>query len=199
MSKQQREEVGKLTKIYKKVAATTVAVPPIVTGKIGASPEIYEFIDPEQAEGMVIAFSGSAMQMTYRTQPVNRENLLAVLRNAYKLSENGAIELPFLFAQPDAVCSAFLISQEKSLFRIESSTCWLEDVTVKDKSELSYITGALGQQEILCKGKNVQPIIKSVNQEKIAVQTLPLNNGMKILVSTFEPGTKVTISIQSGK
>ncbi|NOZ63250.1 MAG: hypothetical protein GXO74_16475 [Calditrichaeota bacterium] len=193
MRPQQRKEVGELVNTYKKVANTTVSVQPRVTGEIGSSPEIYEIIDTEKAEGMVIGFSGSAMKITYRTRPVNRENFLAVLRQAYSLNENGSLQLPLLFPQADAVCSAFILSQKHSGFCIESSTCWLKDVNIPGDKKLIYVNGAPGRQEIVWRDKKINPLVKTANGKTIEFKIVAQGKSKKLVVATPEAGTKVVV------
>jgi len=148
MKPEDRRRVGEEIRLFKRVAPVTVATPPRVIGSVGASPEIYEFLPPHRATGMVVAFSGKALKMNYQTAPVLRTHFFCVLRNAYKLAENNRIQLPLLLPQPDATCEAFILENPFRTYRIESSSCWLRDARAESAGSFWFVNGAPGEQTV---------------------------------------------------
>jgi hypothetical protein len=143
MRGQERKAVGKIIKCYKTVAPTVVAVRPKVTGIIGSSPEIYEFVNTNKAEGQIIAFSGSVAKQTYYTKPIDKTNFLGVLRHGYEL-KNDRLRFDFEFTEPDSVRQAFILGQNMFGARIEKTTCWLREIKVENDSVLKINNGAQG-------------------------------------------------------
>ncbi|MFQ5750935.1 MAG: alpha-galactosidase, partial [bacterium] len=195
MSFDDRERVGEVVKLFKKVAPTVVATRPRVTGLIGSSPEIYEFINPEKAEGSVIAFSGSALQMVYKTQRVNQKNLFCVLRNAYALTEDGSIDLTFLFPQPDATCEAFVLSNSQFAARIASSTCWLKSAQVTGGNSITYVNGAPGHQQVIWPKHLGKPNVYSSDPSSIRIQIKSIGGDYRIVIA--EMLAEISIQILS--
>ena len=156
-----RANAGEVVRQYMKVAKSVVSTRPIVTGKIGSSPEIYEFIDPQRSEGQVIAFSGSAMRTQYKTRSLAKQEFFCALRNAYKFDTDGSLLLEFVFPQPDATNEVFVLSNGQVNARIESSTCWLKDAWTVGSNSFGYINGAPGTQVIFWPGTLGEPAIES--------------------------------------
>ncbi len=142
MSKRQRQNVGDILRAYKKTAGTVTAVRPHVSGTVGASPEIFEILDPVKSEGEVVAFSGAAGRHTFRSREIDPQRFLGVLRHAYELKHN-RLEFLFEFTEPDAVRPAFILGRNRFGARVVRSTCWLEDISIKD-GVLTVRNGAPG-------------------------------------------------------
>ncbi len=134
---------------YKQIAASVVAIRPKVTGSIGSSPEIWEFIDDHNAQGQVIAFSGAVMRYTYHTAPINRDRFLGIIGHAYQLLEDNRLEFNFEFTEPDSVRSAFILGNNTSGLWIKSATCWIKNLFFKSQTTLLVQNGAPGRI-ILC-------------------------------------------------
>jgi hypothetical protein len=143
MRGQERKTVGENIKCYKTVAPTVVATRPKVTGAIGSSPEIYEFVDANKAEGQIIAFSASVIKQTYHTKAINKTGFLGALRHGYEL-ENCRLKFDFEFTEPDSVRQAFILGQNTFGARIEKSTCWLKEIKAENDSVLKIRNGAPG-------------------------------------------------------
>ncbi len=143
MNNIERQNVKEIIECYKAVAPTVVATRPRITGAVGSSPEIYEFVDSDKAQGQIIAFSSSVVKKTYYTKPINQTNLLGVLHHGYEL-ENGQLKFAFEFTEPDSVRQAFILGQNTFGARIEKSTCWLKKIKVENDSVLKIRNGAPG-------------------------------------------------------
>lgn len=198
MDIQERSRVGDIVRLYKRVAPSVVSTRPRVTGSVGASPEIYEFIDPQKSEGMVVAFSGSALQMTYRTQPIATDAVTCILRNAFAILDDGSVELPLLFPQPDATCEVFIISEPDFSGRIIRSTCWLKDAVVTGYDTISFVNGAQGVQEIFWAGHAGKPEVKSENMNDITVHIKQSGKDWRIIIEEKRPGIKIIVSSSNG-
>ncbi|HEX9970484.1 MAG TPA: alpha-galactosidase [bacterium] len=193
MTSVERERVGEVVYIFKKIAQTIVSARPRVTGTIGSSPEIYEFLDPQKSEGAIFAFSGSALQFLYRTSPIDPGNFLCVLRNAYSLQDDGTINLPLHFPQPDATCAAFILSNHKLQARIESSTCWLKEAEIEEENSLIFINGAPGMQQIFWSEYLGKPIVQSNNPDQVRIQVKLVDRDYLITVEELYPEIKIEI------
>ncbi len=196
MESSERKSVGEIVRQYKRVAPSVVSSRPFVTGKIGASPEIYEFLDTVKSEGQVIAFSGSAMKTTYRTKPLDKRKFFCALRNAYLLEQDGSLLLSFIFPQPDGSNEVFIIADEELSARIESSTCWLKDAWVDGPSSFGFVNGAPGSQVIFWPGMLGQPIIESSNKENTKIQINNAGKDYRILIEEKLPDMDIQVSGQ---
>jgi alpha-galactosidase len=193
MTSEERERIGEVINIYKNVSNTVVSTRPIVSGKVGASPEIYEFIDPQKSEGQVVAFSGSALNTTYTTQPIDSANFFCVLRNAFILEKDGSINLRLLFPQPDATCEAFVISAQIPA-RIKSSTCWLKSAEVTGDKSFTFVNGAPGQQYIIWPEILGEPKIITSDEKNTKTQIQHIGNEYQILIEESIPEVQVIVS-----
>lgn len=145
MSKKDRETVGKTLKKAKMVLPYITGKPLVMTGRIGASPEMYEQIDCQNAFGQVVGFSGSTRNYIHKSK-INVENLLCVLNQSYRLKENNLI-FDFQFAIPDDTREAFIIGNKGKDISILESTGWIDDVQLEDK-QLIIILGAVSDLKI---------------------------------------------------
>ncbi len=160
MKPPEREAVAQLVNYYKTVAHAVLSTRPKVTGIIGSSPEIYEFVNSEKAEGQIIAYSASVTKHSYLTKPIKRENLLGVLRHGYEL-ENDKLKFDLEFTEPDSVRQAFILGQNKFGARIEKSTCWLKEIKIENNSALKIVNGAPGTITIVWPKKLGEPIVET--------------------------------------
>ncbi len=192
MSSEERERVGEVVQLFKKVAPSIVSTRPLVTGSIGSSPEVYEFIDSQKSEGAVIAFSGSALQINYRTQPINIQNFFCVLRNAYTLEEEGSLNLALLFPQPDAACETFVLSNSEFSGHIESSTCWLKSAKVTGQKSFTFTNGAPGRQQVVWPIELGKPGVHSSAPEHVKYKIELMDDKYKIVIEE----TQALIEIQ---
>ncbi len=140
-----REWIGAQVAKAKRVLPDLTGVMPNVLGRVGDSPEIYELINEETGAGMVIGFSGSAMNYEHQAA-VPAESVLGVLNHAYSI-QNNEISIPFDFPMPESTREAFIIPNQDAGVTIQSSTCWLDELSWKD-DRLTWQTGAAGKQMI---------------------------------------------------
>lgn len=174
MAPDERQNVREIISRYKRVAVTVVTVRPRVNGTIGSSPEIYEFIDSQKAEGQVIAFSGSICREKYLTQKIRPTQLLGVLNHAFRLVDS-KLQFDFEFTEPESARAAFVIGQNDFGARIEASTCWLRDIRIPD-SELVIQNGAPGEVTLFWPERLGQPEITGVSDFKLT----PVAKGVQV-------------------
>ena len=152
MDDAERKACGQFFKNYKRISRTAAAVRPRVTGKIGSSPEIYEQIDPDSAEGQIIAFSGSIMSQTFQTRRIKTAKFLGVLGHAFHMPgifsnptmSESRLEFSFDFTEPDAALHAFILGGNTLGAFVGRSTCWLQNIEIANDSTLLIGTGAAG-------------------------------------------------------
>jgi len=163
MTKTDRETVGKTLEKAKMVLPYIAGKPLVMTGRIGASSEMYEQIDYQNAFGQVIGFSGSTSIYSHNIN-INSENLLCVLNQSYRLKENN-LNFEFQFAIPDDTREVFIIGNKGRNVSILESSGWIDDVQL-DKNELSISLGATSNLKIKvpATAKNIQ-----VNSDKFTI------------------------------
>lgn len=163
MSKKDRQTVGKTLKKAKMVLPYITGKPLVMTGRIGASPEMYEQVDYQNAFGQVIGFSGSTRNYLHKSK-INSENLLCVLNQTYKLKENNLM-FDFQFTIPDDTREAFIIGNKGKNISILESTGWIDDVQLEDK-QLTITLGAVSNLKIKMPetAKNIK-----INNAKITI------------------------------
>jgi hypothetical protein len=163
MSKNDRETVGKTLKKAKMVLPFITGKPLVITGRIGASPEMYDQIDYQNAFGQVIGFSGSTRNYLHKIK-INSENLLCVLNQSYRLKENN-LNFDFQFTIPDDTREAFIIGNKGRNISILESTGWIDDVQLEENN-LIISLGATSNLKIKMPetAKNIQ-----VNTDKFTI------------------------------
>ncbi len=134
MREDQRQMVYSTVSKSKRVLPHIYSLPTQVQGRIGSSPEIYTCINPDNAYGQVIAFSGSALAYNNRVT-VNVKHFLGVLNHAYSLSGN-TLNIPFQFAMPDDSREVFILSNDGTGISILSSSGWIDNIQLCSKSLL---------------------------------------------------------------
>ena len=144
MNDAQRLRVGQMVAKSKRVLPFIQSIPLEVHGAIGASPEVYQQIDAENAVGQVIAFSGSACQSAFEVS-LNTDKCLGVLNHSYRL-KNGKLHFQFQFNRPDDTREAFILNNEGTGISIISYTGWLNDLRLHvDKKQLIISPGNKGE------------------------------------------------------
>jgi hypothetical protein len=163
MTKSDRETVGKTLKKAKMVLPYITGKPLVMTGRIGASPEMYNQIDVQNAFGQVIGFSGSIRNYLHKVK-INSENLLCVLNQSYRLKEN-MLNFDFQFSIPDDTRELFIIGNKRRGISILESTGWIDDVQLEE-NKLIITLGATSNLKIKvpATAKNIQ-----VNTEKFTI------------------------------
>jgi hypothetical protein len=187
------DRTGRLVALSKRVLRDVAALPPTVSGGVGASPEIYELVDREKAVGQVIAFSGSALHADYVIPGVRTSNLLAVLRNAYAI-RNDSLLLPLTFPMPEASREAFILPNGGSGISVTSSTSWIEDVRLMGSDTLIIVPGAAGTHLIEWDPRLGTPDVKPGNQIQQVVVPGPAGGPFRITVTSARPRMEITIT-----
>lgn len=130
MSKSDRVAVGKTLTKAKMVLPYINGKPLLIQGQVGATPEMYEQIDVENAFGQVIGFSGSAKNYTQHST-INGANLLCALNQSYRLVGN-SLDFDFQFTIPDDTREAFILGNEGKEVSIVESSGWIDEVKLGD-------------------------------------------------------------------
>jgi hypothetical protein len=138
---EERKEIGKTVEKCKQVLPYITEVIPQVSGRVGASPEIYTMVNEEAGAGQVIGFSGQAMSYRHEVS-VNPDAVLGVLNHAYRIEDRSLI-LDFQFPMPDASREAFIIPNEGSGISIRESNVWLDELKIF-RGALTITSGADG-------------------------------------------------------
>jgi hypothetical protein len=190
------ERTGKWVALSKRVLCSVAALEPRVIGTVGASPEIYELVDSQNAVGQIIAFSGSALRYDHVVPGLRRSNLLAVLHNAYSAGTD-SLMLPFTFLMPEASREVFILPNEGCGISITSSTSWLEDVRVRGRDTLVIVPGAAGRHVIEWDARLGAPEIESGMQ--IPHEITPASPGarFRLTISSTRPGAEIRITGKS--
>jgi len=155
-----RISVREILRNYRRVANSVVSSRPKVTGVIGGSPEIYEFIDSTNAQGQLIAFSGSILKHTYYTEAVNRNRFFGIIGHAYQRLEDNRVKFDFVFTEPDAVRGCFILGNNSSGIRLEKSTCWLKNIVLKSQTTLLMQNGAPGKMTVHAPQTRQVPLVR---------------------------------------
>ncbi|MBD3377401.1 hypothetical protein GF406_20405 [candidate division KSB1 bacterium] len=191
MNEQSRSRVHSLLSLYKQVAPAAVSAWPRVVGRIGSSPEIYELVDSDRAEGQILAFSASVLAHRHVSKRLNPERFLAVLRHAYELRD-GMLHIDFEFTEPEAVRQAFVLGNNDTGIRISRSTTWLQDVQLSDVNDLRVRNGAPGKIYVFWPAALGLPRI-SGSSKAVTWQTQNVTNGRQIIVNVSQPGLEFMI------
>jgi len=191
MTDKERNRVGNLVNSIKRVESESMAIRPKVTGVVGSSPEIYEFVNFEKALGKVIAFSSSAIKKEYVLHSIAGNNLLALLNNSYSLSED-ELTIHFEFYSAETSRNIILLPNKFSNFSIISSTSWLDNANVLSETSFEFINGAVGLHKIRWEKGIGKPIISS--DKPIKVEFIKSNNDYFIInIETEQEFTNVIL------
>jgi len=192
MAPEERKRVGNRVREVQKVEEKIANVYPTIVGRVGSSPEIYEFIDKKNSIGKVIAFSGSAIQYNHLISGVNSSEILGILQNSYSVTSN-KLNLHFDFYSPDDSKIAIMLPNNGSGISILSSTSWLQDIKLTQNNTLEYHSGAVGEQKIIWPKRLGMPVI-SGNMEIVSNVLLDSNREQFIImVSCIHINTVVRI------
>lgn len=196
MRETERMQVGEIVRLAKRVKETVSSTRPQIIGRVGSSPEIYTFFDPQKSEGQIIGFSGSALNYLYKIPdfPVNK--LLAVVRNSYKFSGDTLI-LPLRFPMPDVSREALIFSNKDTGISIVSSTSWLKDAYLKENNQLVFINGAPGIHTLRWPVQLGKPAIRYSSPVKVAINKVKAANFYKIRIETLQQNTEIVVSNES--
>jgi hypothetical protein len=190
LNEEERRRVGEMVAKSKRVLPYIEDVMPEVIGRVGGSPEIYTLVDREAGAGQVIAFSGQALQHRHVVE-IDEGQVLGVLNHAYQLSDR-KLTLDFQFPMPDATREAFVLPNGGSGISIQSSTSWLDDLSV-ESGVLSYAAGAPGEQTIRWAARNGRPqVAKAPGVEAVVRETA---GDFLITVRVSAAGARVTIGV----
>ena len=92
---------------YKKVREDVTAAYPVKSGVQGASPEIYEKINPANGRGIVVFFTHGAGSFTYVTQPLKVQPAKIKGADQVTYQENGRIRLDVKLEEDEAAVVFF--------------------------------------------------------------------------------------------
>jgi hypothetical protein len=145
-TEEERKMIGLTVEKSKRVLPYIADIITVVTGRVGASPEIYTMVNRDAGAGQIVAFSGSAMSYRHCVA-VHQEHILGVLNHAYRL-EGDSLVLDFQFPMPDATREAFIIPNTGRGISITQSTSWLDELKVQENG-MMYTSGAAGRQSII--------------------------------------------------
>ncbi len=196
MKPEERLLVGKMVSKLKLVEEEITGVKPIITGRVGSSPEVYEFVDKIKSVGKVISFSGSALKKDYVVKDINIRNLLGVLNNSYLTAEN-KLNIQFEYRMPDDTKEAFVLTNDGQGIGIVSSTSWLEMVELKDANTMAFTNGAPGEHIVLWTKEKGKPSIDS-NKPIVVLISEPDNSSYyEIEIKTEKSLTHIILSSES--
>ena len=156
MSEIERKKVGQDFAQAKRIRPYIHGKPTHYHDKVGGTPEIYTQIDPSNAYGQVIAFSGATIKHDH-TVTVNQSRMLAVLGHPYTSGKDN-IYFTFDFTRPDDTKKAFVIGNLGEKVSIVSSTGQLDDVTLEDNT-LTVQSGSGSLIRIEYKDKKIARIV----------------------------------------
>jgi hypothetical protein len=141
----ERGKAGRLIAKAKRVLPYVNGKPLHRQGLVGASPEIYHQLDAESAHGLVIGFSGSAIEYSHRLE-LRGERLLGVLNHSYR-AERDSLFIDMQFTMPDDTREAFVLGNDGRGVTVLSSSGWLEDLRLED-GMLEIVTGSRGVLQV---------------------------------------------------
>jgi len=191
MKQEDRLRVGKLVNKIKRVENDAVNVRPVITGKVGSSPEIYEYVNKEKSSGKIIAFSGSALKYDYSVAGIDPKNLLGVLNNSYRVSDDSLLlELDFYF--PEDSKEAILLNNNDVAISIIESTSWLENIELDKENKLLFINGAPGIHIIKWAKKLGEPRIEYDKNIESKIDASD-DKYLIITIKTIEEFTSITL------
>lgn len=191
MSASERRSVGEIVALVKRVTPSLLSATPEIHGKIGASPEIYSFVDRKTAEGALVAFSGSAVRFDHQIKGVRTDSLLAVVRNPFRIESN-SVTIPFEFSMPDVSREAFLISNRGTGICIVASTGWIKDAQIAASCALRF-SAARGTHRVRWNVRNGIPGIVSTPESAVSITHSARRKEYIIEVTTHDPTTQVEI------
>jgi len=192
MTEQERLRVGKLVNKIKQVENKSMEIRPKVTGVVGSSPEIYEYVNKEEGIGKIIAFSGSALKYDYTIPEINSQKILGVLNNSYSLS-NDELTINFEFYSADIAREAIVLPNNAVGISVISSTSWLDNIELNKNNSLIITNGAAGIHVIKWANKYGMPKVTADKEIESNVDSTD-SEFIFLTIKTFEGLTSVTIS-----
>ncbi|TAN16460.1 MAG: hypothetical protein EPN37_08235 [Chitinophagaceae bacterium] len=190
MNSEQRDRVGILIKKVRRIRPLINNIKTVMTGIIGASPEIYTTVNPLEAAGMVIAFSGRAIKNNVHQVQLNKTRFFGVLNNAFAI-ESDTLQLYFQFPAPDSSREAIILPNQDSGIHVISCTSWLEELSLEDRV-LKVVCGAP------CKIKIIWPKSKGFPELNGAelINSYIDKVGNNHLIEISVPNNKMTFFIE---
>lgn len=89
----ERDYIKNQLELYKKVREESAQIPAITTGTTGASPEIYEKINPETGIGFVSIFTCQAGEYDYITEKLSKAPTEIVGADSFEILPDGAVRI----------------------------------------------------------------------------------------------------------
>jgi hypothetical protein len=193
MSSADLERVGQVVAKSKAVMHDIAHIRPVMTGTVGSSPEIYEWIDKEKGSGQVIAFSGSARRSDYTVKKIRGERVLAVVGNSYTLTRE-SLTIHFEFGWPDASREAFILPCQGEGMSVVSSTSWLDEASQPDERSLRFVNGAPGTHVIECSRSIGTPTVSADKEIVQKTEIVESSGKHRIVIETRSPRTDIRIT-----
>lgn len=166
MTRKERKGVGEQVRISQKVLPYLVDVNPLVTGKVGDSPEIYAVVNNEEAAGQIIVFAQEPFQKAFST-PVNADKMLAVLNQPFEVKAE-QLDFTFQSSEKESSVVAFVLPNEDSGISMRSSTSPV--VAVKQQTgRVEYTVAEPGKQVILWNKKLGKPVVNNAKNSEMKV------------------------------
>ena len=166
MTRKERKWVGQQVAISKRILPYTVDVNPVVIGKVGDSPEIYEVVNKEEAAGQIIVFSEKPFKREFSTE-VKAGKLLAVLNQPFTI-ENDRLNLTFQSTENESSFITFVLPNDNSGISMQSSTSPVKKVQ-QQNNRLEYTVSAPGKQVVFWDKKQGNPILNDSKNAEIKV------------------------------
>jgi hypothetical protein len=167
MNGEQRAFVGQQVLQSKRVLPYIAETEPIVTGRVGDSPEIYSIINSEKAAGQIISFSEEPSDYSFEKK-LKTSELLAVLNNPYDAGDD-LLQMDINYEKKESTSSIFVLPHEGSGITIVSSTSVISDAH-SDGKQLSYQVDGAGTQLIRWPLELGEPIIKDKGSLDISLE-----------------------------
>ena len=197
MTKEELERVGKTVRKSKAVMHDIAHIRPTVTGTVGSSPEIYEWVNKEKMSGQVVGFSGSARVTNYAVRNIRPASLLAVLNNAFTVRGDSLV-LRLEFGWPEASREAFILPNGGAGMSIVSSTSWIDEAEIIGDRTLRFIVGAPGTHRVRWNARNGAPMVTTNPQSQASIRRQASGKEYSIEVVTLNAATRVEIRGSDG-
>ena len=196
MSAAERQSVGAAVRLAKRITPIIAGIRPEVIGQVGSSPEIYQAVDRQLAEGQVVAFSGAGGKFNYELDDIHTDSLLAVVHNAYSVSGSKVV-IPFDFPQPDVSREAFLFGNRGTGVNIISSTSWLKDARLVERGVLHFVSGAAGRHIIRWRSDNGPPTVYTSEPSTFTIRDISGKAEYRIEINT--PASDILVKVRGTK
>jgi len=193
MTEKQRAFVGRQVRQSKRILPYLSETEPIITGKVGDSPEIYSIINGGKGAGQIISFSENPADYSFE-QKLNTSELLAVLNNPYDARE-GLLQMDLIHEKKESTSAIFVLPNKGSGISIVSSTSAITDAH-SDGEQLSFQVDRAGTQIIKWPSVLDEPNV--IVGESVDFRIESLQDGHLLTITSMED-QKSSIRIETMK